>query len=348
MAEYKEVIDAGPGWTQVRNADGTISTVSGNRNWRNNNPGNLEYGDFTKSHGAIGTDGRFAVFPSYDAGRAAKENLIFESPNYRDLPLSGAISRYAPSFENNTGSYLDQVAQAAGVSPDTLMGQMTTAQRAAIMDAMQRVEGWRVGTIDGAPAPDTPRRLPAVPPAGGFDLGAPLPSQRRSMAGVQPGRRIMAPATPPSPHAFGFMDGAMGMANGALGAIGGAMKPVLGAARDMIPAAIDQSMSTVAGRSALVKYLTGQNIAKAPIMVSGFQPGGTQVVTSNGQQGTLMRAAGGQVGGEMSRSFDERAHPGQNMDIYRANAAAAGGGGNLNRSGIRDAIERGATMVRSR
>lgn len=30
--------------------------IGGSRSWRNNNPGNLEYGKFAKQHGAIGTD----------------------------------------------------------------------------------------------------------------------------------------------------------------------------------------------------------------------------------------------------------------------------------------------------
>lgn len=343
MAEYQEVVDAGPGWTKVRTADGQVVTVEGNRNWRNNNPGNLEYGDFAQSHGAIGTDGRFAVFPNYDAGRSAKESLIFESPNYRDLPLSGAISRYAPSFENDTQSYLNQVATAAGVSPDTPMNQMTPTQRAAVMDAMQHVEGWRVGSMNGSPAPDAPRRLPAIDL--GFDPGAPLPSQRRSQAGVQPAR-IMTAANPPGGGWLSsLMGGAKGGLNSALGAIGNQTAPLMRSAQNIAPAAVMQALSTVQGRTAIGHYLANKNVAKAPVMVAGAQPGGTQVITTGGQLGTLMRANNGQVGGQSSRAFDAQFHPGQNMDVYRTNAAAAGGAGNLNAAGINAALNRGAVMV---
>ncbi len=46
----------------------------GSRSWRNNNPGNIEYGPFARSMGATGTDGRFAKFPSYEAGRRRKRS----------------------------------------------------------------------------------------------------------------------------------------------------------------------------------------------------------------------------------------------------------------------------------
>lgn len=156
MADFVEVIDAGNGWTQVRDAEGNVFKLEGARNWRNNNPGNLEYGEFAKSLGAVGSDGRFAVFPSYEAGRQAKERLIFASPSYRDLTLEQAISRYAPPNENNTRSYINQVAAAAGVPASTPMNQIPSTVRGNILNAMERVEGFKPGRTyneQGIPLP---------------------------------------------------------------------------------------------------------------------------------------------------------------------------------------------------
>lgn len=139
------VVGAGKGWTTMRLADGSVVKRTGSRNWRNNNPGNIEYGPFARSMGAIGTDGRFAVFPSYEAGRKAKEKLLFEGKGYRGKTLAQAISRYAPPSENNTSSYIAQVAKAAGVNPNTPLSQLTPVQRKAMLDAMERVEGFRAG-----------------------------------------------------------------------------------------------------------------------------------------------------------------------------------------------------------
>lgn len=143
--EVSEVTRAGRGWTEVRMPDGSVVRRTGSRNWRNNNPGNIEYGSFARSHGALGTDGRFAVFPSYEAGRAAKESLLFESKGYRGRTIASAIDRYAPPFENDTNAYANAVARAVGVPVTTPMSELTPSQRQRMLDAMERVEGFRVG-----------------------------------------------------------------------------------------------------------------------------------------------------------------------------------------------------------
>lgn len=140
-----EIIEKGSGYNVVRLADGRVIRQEGTRAWRNNNPGNIEYGNFAKSQGAIGTDGRFAIFPDYETGRAAKEKLLFGTNSYKDLTLSSAINRYAPSFENNTSAYISNVAVAAGVSPGTRMSDIPPAARTKILDAFERQEGFRPG-----------------------------------------------------------------------------------------------------------------------------------------------------------------------------------------------------------
>lgn len=142
------VVDAGPGYTVIQYTNGRVERRVGVRNWRNNNPGNIEFGPYARSKGAIGTDGRFAVFPTYEAGFAAKESLLFEGRNYRNLTIAAAISRYAPHFENDTNSYINQVASAANVSPYTKLNELSPSQRRAMLAAMERVEGFRVGRVE--------------------------------------------------------------------------------------------------------------------------------------------------------------------------------------------------------
>lgn len=139
------VINAGAGFTTIRLADGTIVRRDGTRAWRNNNPGNIEFGDFARSQGAVGSDGRFAVFPTYEAGRSAKESLLFESSSYRDRTIASAINRYAPPNENNTNNYIGAITNAVGVPADTPLSELTPAQRQQMLDAMERVEGFRPG-----------------------------------------------------------------------------------------------------------------------------------------------------------------------------------------------------------
>ena len=72
------------------------------RNLRNNNPGNIEYGDFAKKHGATGSDGRFAIFPSMQAGQDAQASLLMGYMAQGNNTISKIVSKWAPGNENNT------------------------------------------------------------------------------------------------------------------------------------------------------------------------------------------------------------------------------------------------------
>ena len=142
-----EVVERGPGFNVVRYDDGRVERRTGARNWRNNNPGNIEFGDFARRQGAIGTDGRFAIFPTYEVGKRAKEALLFEGRGYSGLTIAQAVTRYAPPSENDTAMYIRVVSSAAGVPPSTLMRDLNSDQRQALLNAMERVEGFRVGSV---------------------------------------------------------------------------------------------------------------------------------------------------------------------------------------------------------
>lgn len=142
----KKVINAGPNFTDVETVDGEQLRRTGVRNWRNNNPGNLEFGPFARSKGAVGTDGRFAVFPTLEIGNKAKEDLVF-GKNYIDLSIYNAIAKYAPESENDVRMYVSQIVQATGASPETKLSDLTAEQRKAMLDTISRVEGFRTGTV---------------------------------------------------------------------------------------------------------------------------------------------------------------------------------------------------------
>lgn len=140
--EYSEIINPNTGnrGITVSRPDGSIETLIGSRSWRNNNPGNMEYNEYTRSLGAIGTDGRFAIFPDYATGRAAKETMLFSGKNYQNLTLTEAINRYAPSQENNTDVYKKAVLSAVG--SDKKMSEYSLEERKKILEAMEKMEGY--------------------------------------------------------------------------------------------------------------------------------------------------------------------------------------------------------------
>ena len=146
--EVSSVMTAGAGFNVLQLADGTIQKRTGDRNWRNNNPGNLEFGAIAKKFGALSSDGRFAIFPSYTAGREAAKELLFSSSKYAGLNIGQAISKYAPPSENNTAKYIRDVTKALGVSADTPMMALDPGQQDSMLAAMQSVEGSKVGKIE--------------------------------------------------------------------------------------------------------------------------------------------------------------------------------------------------------
>ena len=148
------VVEAGEGFTTVRRQNGTEERLEGNRASRNNNPGNIQYGEFAKSAGAIGTDGRFAVFPSYEVGRAAKKKLLWDTKGYSDKTIAEAINRYAPPSENKTKSYVETVSSAVGVPANTPMSSLSEDQKEVMLDTMERVEGFSGPVFSSSKGPD--------------------------------------------------------------------------------------------------------------------------------------------------------------------------------------------------
>ncbi|MBQ9183297.1 MAG: conjugal transfer protein TraG N-terminal domain-containing protein [Neisseriaceae bacterium] len=126
--------------------DGNVTIKQdGSRSWRNNNSGNIVYGKFAKAMGAIGTDGRFAIFPDEQTGDKARERLIFGGDKYRHLSLKDAIWRYAPPNENNTELYYKTIKNAVGV--DKKMQDYSAEERQVILNAMKKHEGYKVGKV---------------------------------------------------------------------------------------------------------------------------------------------------------------------------------------------------------
>lgn len=96
----------------------------GSRSWRNNNPGNLVY---VGQPGATKEkDGRFAVFPDYEAGFNALKQMVLNAATGKSkiykpsMNLYQYFAVYAPDADNNNSRhYAETVAKALNVSPET-------------------------------------------------------------------------------------------------------------------------------------------------------------------------------------------------------------------------------------
>lgn len=86
----------------------------------NNNPGNLR---FAGQPGATQGKGGFAMFHSAEEGFNALVNQIKLDAS-RGLTLAKFIAKYAPPSENDTNTYVKQIAQATSTDPNTKISQI--------------------------------------------------------------------------------------------------------------------------------------------------------------------------------------------------------------------------------
>lgn len=84
-----------------------------NRPQRNNNPGDIEFGEFAQRFGSTQSDGRFAIFPSAEQGWNCLKALL-RLPSYAGLTLQALVARYAPAVENDDAVYASAVAHWTG------------------------------------------------------------------------------------------------------------------------------------------------------------------------------------------------------------------------------------------
>lgn len=91
------------------------------RGIRNNNPGNIRWGDKWQGLDENGKekDKSFCVFKKPEYGIRALAKIL---RNYRDLhkitTVAGIIHRFAPPSENNTVAYINHVAEVLKVDTD--------------------------------------------------------------------------------------------------------------------------------------------------------------------------------------------------------------------------------------
>lgn len=115
------------------------------RGIRNNNPGNIEAGQFAQSQpGYSGSDGRFAKFDTPQQGMDATSNLLSTYGKQGINTVSGIINKWAPSTDgNNTQAYAGFVAKKLGVSPDTPLNMNDPVVRNSVASAIGEFENGR-------------------------------------------------------------------------------------------------------------------------------------------------------------------------------------------------------------
>lgn len=128
-------------------ADGRrVRRTGGTRAWRNLNPGNIRYSEFSRNAGAIGQAGGFAVFPDEETGTRAI-SLLLRGQSYNNLTIARAITRYAPPSENNTAAYHRRIQQITGLNINRRISDLSDGELSRVVDAIRAIEGWEAGRI---------------------------------------------------------------------------------------------------------------------------------------------------------------------------------------------------------
>ena len=156
----------------------TGSGANAPRGIRNNNPLNLSY---LPGQGAMGSDGRFGVYKTMEAGVAAAERQLLRYQEvYKLNTVRGVVNRWAPPSENNTGAYVAAVSNRMGVYPDSPLNLRDQATASSLISAMAQQENGRSidagaigrGVAQGLGAPMSIAGGAGISPA----AGAPGPS----------------------------------------------------------------------------------------------------------------------------------------------------------------------------
>lgn len=142
-------------------ADGSsVIYLGGQRNWRNNNPGNIGYGNgqLVKRLGAIGKAGGFAVFPDYETGRKAIFGVL-KKDDFQSRTIAKALEVWAPKEDkNDPKKYKQFVLARTGIDLNRPIRSLSDAELTSIVNAIEKMEGQGPGKIIEVPKKGFPRK----------------------------------------------------------------------------------------------------------------------------------------------------------------------------------------------
>ncbi len=135
--------------------------IGGQRNWRNNNPGNIGYGNgiLVKRLGAIGKAGGFAVFPNYEIGRTAIFGVL-KQDSFQNRTVSKAIEVWAPKEDNNdTELYKKHVQLWTSIDLKRQIKSLTEEELEKLVWAIEKKEGGKPGKIIEVPISGVKKKI---------------------------------------------------------------------------------------------------------------------------------------------------------------------------------------------
>ena len=126
-------------YLSANQADGKIVLRTGGTiPWRLNNPGMIVQSEFARQVGSIGSNGKTAIFPTYEAGRNAMEKYLFtNAASYHKKKLANIFPADTLKF----------ILHETGIDGDTVLDDMNLDQRGKLMDAIEKSNGFIKGKV---------------------------------------------------------------------------------------------------------------------------------------------------------------------------------------------------------
>ena len=116
--------------------------------WRFLNPGALRGSSLACGTLSTKPNGRFAVFESAEIGKKALHVLLSTNDGYKGKTIAQAIRIYAPSHENNTTKYINDLKN-KGINVNKVLPNLTKEEWDNLENAITTLEGWNVkGTVE--------------------------------------------------------------------------------------------------------------------------------------------------------------------------------------------------------
>lgn len=108
---------------------------------------------FAMRHGAIGSEGGFAIFPDAPTGFSALSALL-STDAYQSRSIQDTMNRFAPASDHNDPvAYAKALSGAVGAPVSTRLSALSGQQMGALINRIAHVEGfYNAGTIRIIPA----------------------------------------------------------------------------------------------------------------------------------------------------------------------------------------------------
>lgn len=146
--KWKKIIDVKKYYIIAENTDGSIEKrTGGSHSWRINNPLRISFGKFTEGLGAIGSDGKYAVFPTLVIGQKAAEVLLFETPKagFSNKNVFDALKKFSTLDDNKAEEYANEILKETKISKDSLMTSLKENERLKLINVIEEAEEFKVG-----------------------------------------------------------------------------------------------------------------------------------------------------------------------------------------------------------